>query len=78
MCFKKWFKKKEWPTNAKYQKKDFVRFKHKGEVHVGFVYEAKEENGSILYTLQMGGECPTFAYNYKEENIIGFVPNQNF
>ena len=37
------------------------------------INEAKEEGGHILYTIQMGGECPTFAYNYKEEDIIGYV-----
>ena len=78
MCFKKWFKKEIWPVNAKYQKRDFVRFKYKNEVHVGFVYEAYEKEGKIYYTIQMGGECPTFAYDYLEEKIIGFVPQQKF
>ena len=73
MCFKKLFKKNKWPENAKYQLKDFERFKYRKEVHFGVIYEAKEEVGHILYTIQMGGECPTFAYNYKEEDIIGYV-----
>lgn len=76
MCLKKLFKKNKWPENAKYQLKDFVRFKYRKEVHFGFIYEAKEEDGHILYTIQMGGECPTFAYNYKEEDIIGYVPQK--
>ena len=75
MCFKKIFKKKTfWPEEAKYQKRDFVIFKYRGELYFGFIYEARKENGIILYTIQMGGECPTFAYNYKEEDIIGYVP----
>ena len=63
-----------WPENAKYQPRDFVRFRHRGELHFGFVHEAKEnDEGEILYTLQMGGECPTFVYNYKEDQIVGKV-----
>jgi hypothetical protein len=75
MCFKNLFKKKIiWPEDAKYQKRDFVRFKYRGEVCFGFIYDVKKENGVHLYTIQMGGECPTFAYNYKEDDIIGYVP----
>ena len=72
------FKKKEnknaWPEGAKYKFRDFVRFRHRGELHFGFIHEARvDDEGNILYTLQMGGECPTFVYNYKEESIVGKV-----
>ncbi len=68
------FKKKPiYPEIAKYKIRDFVRFRHRGELHFGFIHEARVENGEVLYTIQMGGECPTFVYNYKEENIVGRV-----
>ena len=74
MFFNIFKKKPVYPENAKYQLGDFVRFRHRGELHFGFIHEAKiEEEGNVLYTLQMGGECPTFVYNYKEENIVGKV-----
>lgn len=72
--FKKKPKKSAWPENAKYKPRDFVRFRHRGELHFGFVNDARVgEDGNVIYTLQMGGECPTFIYNYKEENIVGKV-----
>lgn len=72
--FKKKPKKPAWPEEAKYKFRDFVRFRHRGELRHGFIYEARvDEDGKVLYTIQMGGECPTFVYNYKEESIIGKV-----
>ena len=72
--FKKKIKKATYPENAKYKLRDFVRFRHRGELHFGFIHEAHaDESGNILYTIQMGGECPTFVYNYKEESIVGKI-----
>ena len=71
--FKKKPQKSAWPENAKYQPRDFVRFRHRGELHFGFIHEAREQDGEVIYTLQMGGECPTFVYNYKEDQIVGKV-----
>jgi hypothetical protein len=71
--FKKKLRKPTWPEEAKYKPRDFVRFRHRGELHFGFVHEARVENGEVLYTIQMGGECPTFVYNYKENQIVGKV-----
>ena len=72
--FKKKLPKNAWPENAKYKPRDFVRFRHRGELHFGFVHEATTNDvGEIIYTLQMGGECPTFVYNYKEDQIVGKV-----
>ena len=68
-------KKNKYPLNAKYQKKDFVRFKYKNEVFFGFIYEAFEKDNKITYTIQMAGECPSFVYDYKEEDIIGYMPS---
>lgn len=71
--FKKKPRKPDWPDEAKYKPRDFVRFRHRGELHFGFVHEARVEDGEVIYTIQMGGECPTFVYNYKEEKIVGKV-----
>lgn len=72
--FKRTSKKSSYPENAKYKLRDFVRFRHRGELHFGFIHEARlDEEGNVIYTIQMGGECPTFVYNYKEESIIGKV-----
>lgn len=74
--FKKKSKKNTWPQNAKYQLRDFVRFRHRGELHFGFIHEASLDNdGNVIYNIQMGGECPTFIYNYKEEHIVGKINN---
>ena len=72
--FKSKPRKPSWPEGAKYKFRDFVRFRHRGELHFGFVHEARlDEEGNVIYTIQMGGECPTFVYNYKEESIVGKV-----
>lgn len=71
--FKKKPSKSSWPEEAKYKPRDFVRFRHRAELHFGFVHEARVEDGKVIYTIQMGGECPTFVYDYKEEQIVGKV-----
>jgi len=72
--FKKKKKNNVFPENAKYKFRDFVRFRHRGEVSCGFIHEAfADEQGNITYTLQKGGECPVLIYNYKEEDIIGII-----
>ena len=68
MCFKK---KKKYPLNAKYNLKDFVNFRFRDELYFGYIYDAEEVDGKILYTIQIGGQCPAFIYKYKEEDIIG-------
>ena len=67
------FKRKpKYPIEAKYKLKDFVNFKYRGELYFGYIYDAKkDENGKITYTIQLGGQCITYVYNYKEEDIMG-------
>ena len=64
-------KKKVYPANAKYKVDDFVNFRYRNELYFGYIYDAKEVNGKILYTIQLGGQCPALLYDYKEEDIIG-------
>ena len=66
------FKKKpKYPINAKYQLSDFVNFRFRNELCFGYIFDAYEVNGKILYTIQLGGQCPGFIDDYKEEDIIG-------
>ena len=65
-------KKKKYPESAKYQLGDYVNFRYLNELYFGYIYEGElDENGKVIYTIQIGGQCPQFIYKYKEENIIG-------
>lgn len=66
------FKRNKYPEKAKYKKGDFVNFRRRGELCFGYIYEASEgKDGGITYTIQIGGQCPAFIYDWKEEDIIG-------
>lgn len=63
---------KRYPKNARYQKRDFVNFRRRGELCFGWIYDAKSDKaGKVTYTIQVGGQCPSFIYDFKEEDIIG-------
>jgi len=67
------FKRKEkYPENVKYKKGDFVNFRYRNDLYFGYIYMAyvSKEN-KVTYTIQIGGQCPSFIYDYKEEDIIG-------
>lgn len=65
------FKKKKYPVNAKYQLKDAINFRYRGELMFGYIYGCKEVDNKIIYTIQTGGQCPAIIENFKEEDIIG-------
>ena len=67
------FFKKKYPAAAKYQIKDFVNFYHRGEMRFAWVYDAKVDkaSGAVIYTMQVGGQCPALIYNVPEGDIIG-------
>ena len=69
MLFKK---KNKYPEIAKYNKGDFVNFRYRDDLYFGYIFEAylNKEN-KVIYTIQIGGQCPSFIYEYKEEDIIG-------
>lgn len=69
MFFKK---KNKYPEIAKYKKGDFVNFRYRDELYFGYIFEAflNKEN-KVIYTIQIGGQCPSFIYEYKEDDIIG-------
>ena len=73
MFFNKFFKKKDrYPEDAKYKKGDFVNFRRRGDLCFGYIYDAnKKDDGKITYTIQIGGQCPAFLYDWNEDDIIG-------
>ena len=70
MCFFK-KKKKVTITNNKYQIREPVRFKRRGEVDPGVIYNIKQNNeGEIIYDVQIGGECPVIIKDIPEKDIF--------
>lgn len=70
MCFRR--RKPKKIINSKYQIGDVVVFRKRGELMFGWIYliyEAKDE--SILYDIQIGGQCTAIIYGFKEADIIG-------
>ena len=69
MLFKK---KNKYPEIAKYNKGDFVNFRYRDDLYFGYIFEAHlNKENKVIYTIQIGGQCPSFIYEYKEEDIIG-------
>lgn len=67
-----WKKKKyKYPEIAKYKLGDYVNFRYRNELLFGYIYEAKVVDNEVLYTIQLGGQCPSFINDYKEKDIIG-------
>ncbi len=71
MCFFRKKKPKVVITNNKFEVGDFVRFRHRGEVDPGVIYEVKlDNNDEVIYDVQIGGECPVIVENVKEKDIF--------
>lgn len=69
MCF---FRKKKAKVEikTKYKVGDPVIFRYRGELTFGWIYtihQNREE--SVLYDVQVGGQCPTIIPNIKEEEL---------
>lgn len=69
MCF---FRKKKpkVEVNTKFKVGDCVSFRYRGDLTFGWVYEIhlnREE--SVLYDIQIGGQCPAIIYKIKEEDL---------
>ena len=68
------FKRKEkYPIGVKYNKGDYVNFRYRDELYFGYIFMAyiDKKSGSVTYTIQIAGQCPSFIYDYNEEDIIG-------
>ena len=69
MCFFKKKKKYE-PVVGKYKFGDFVIFPYRGEMSPGVIYGVrKDTEGNIIYSVQIGGECPVIISGVKEDTI---------
>ena len=72
MCL---FRKKKikyvYPDQAKYQLGDYVNFRYRNELYFGHICSCKINDGKIVYTIQIEGQCPSFIYNFLEDDIIG-------
>lgn len=68
-----WPFKKKYPAAAKYGLRDCVRFYHRGDMRVAWVYGAAvdKKSAAVTYTLQVGGQCPALIYDVPEGDIIG-------
>ena len=67
MCF---FKKKKIIPDTKYKMKDYVRFRYRGELCFGWVYEIHYKQGEeTIYDIQIGGQCPAILYGFKESQL---------
>ncbi len=79
MCLSKLFKKKPKKViNSKFQVGNLVRFRYRNELTFGYVYEIKEDkDGNIIYDIQVGGQCPWFVYNLKEDELNYYTPPKN-
>lgn len=78
MC---WFKKKEkkQPINSKYQRGDYVNFRHRDELSFGWIWGIyqREVDGvlTVVYDIQIGGQCPAVVSGVPESRVIGLKKN---
>lgn len=65
MCFRRREK-----INSKFVKGEMVSFHFRDDLVFGYVYCIKlNKDGSIIYDVQLGGQCPAIIYGLKEEDL---------
>ncbi len=70
MCLFK--RKPKYPESAKYKKGDYVNFRFRDDLYFGYIVTARQnQNGNVLYDIQIAGQCPAVIENFNEEKIIG-------
>jgi len=58
---------------ARFPLRSPVQVRVDGGLRVGFVISSKkDENGDIVYQINVGGECPFVLSNIKEKEILPF------
>ena len=63
-------KKKKEAQNTKFKIKDPVSFRYNGELTFGWIYKIKvSKEGIVTYDIQVGGQCPYFVHDIKEEDL---------
>lgn len=71
MCFFKKKKKIEpQPIDSKYQLGEMIRFRYRGEISTGYIYQIYQKDDGIYYDIQIGGECPAVIEGVKQEIIL--------
>ena len=71
MCFFKKKQKKVVITTGKFKVGDKVNFKHRDDVSPGFIYDVYyDKDNSLVYDIQIGGECPAVIKGLKEDEIF--------
>lgn len=69
MClFKK--KKPKVIIKTKFHMGDYIRFRLRGELCTGWIYEIYAKEGQeTVYDVQIGGQCPAIIYGVKESEL---------
>lgn len=69
------FKKKERKVNieinSKFHMNDYVDFFYKDDLYFGHISNIYlDENSSIIYDIDIAGQCPTTFTKIKEEKVV--------
>ena len=79
MCF---FKRKKQVTieiNSKFNKGDYVNFRHRDELYFGWIwtiyYRYVEGVKEVTYDIQIAGQCPTIVRGVSESKVLGIKQN---
>lgn len=70
MFFKKRKRKeiKRVSIDSKFKSGEFVHFRHRDELYFGYVFNIYSgADGSVVYDIQVGGQCPAVIRGVKEE-----------
>ena len=54
---------------SKFHDGEYVRFRYRGELTTGWIYNIYENEGGVIYDIQIGGQCPAILYGFKEEQL---------
>lgn len=50
-----------------------VNFKYKNEICPGIIFDFDLVENEVIYSIQIGGECPAIIKNVKEKEIFPFI-----
>ena len=68
MCFKK--RKPKIMVQTKFKVGEQVVFRYRGDLTFGWIYTVHvDDPKSVLYDVQVGGQCPAILYKIKEEEL---------
>lgn len=71
MCFFKRKKTVYEKIDSKFDVGDSVYFRYKEELYFGYVMSVRKNmNNEIVYSVQIGGECPVVIRDIKEEVVF--------